>query len=766
MTSLDVRSVFLIVTPLLFLLGAVSGIFLGRLNRPAGTQGALTGALLGGLAAAGGAIAFWQQPMTHGRTILTLVAALPGGASEQTFPELTFSVYVDRLAAFFLLLTGVLSALVALYSFVWLAGKPRPHRIAGIYNLFVLAALILLVGNNVYLFLLALESLTLTFSYLALYRHDTLLATTDEPSLRGAAAPKQSLVSIKIASSQNPLLAMTSQLPSSEQTREMTTAKLAFKVYLIFSHVGVVFVTAALLLLALAARSFDFDALRGLNLVDQPALAGAIFLLALAGFGIKGGFVGAHPWVAIVHPYSPTTTHALTLGFIIKVSAFYLLLRVLFEFLQPVQAWWGWLVLLVAGLTALVGVFDALTGRDLKTALANHSVENIGIILGGIGVALMFTADGQDARAPLVSLGLVASLYHMLNHAVFKGLLYLGTGAIENRTGTVMLEKLGGLMRRYPWTATTFLVGAAAIAGFPPFNGFISEWLTLQALFAGLTAHTASGPLPWSAASLLAALLMLGTAFGLTALAFTKIAGEALLGAPRDVQVANQAKTGDVPWPMRSVLVLLALLCLLLGLFPGAVVRPLALIAQDLGGSAVAWPSSPITALTLAVPLDNSPDLYTARLDLAPLLLLAAAPLTIAGMATLRIRRAQRGPVWNCGTPYTAETMQMTGGAFAFLVWERFGGRRRSAGVPAMGGQPQATRRREENLVLWRLPLSATHYVVEFFRLYLDSAATGGLNAAQRFGDWFQGGDIRRYLGYLFAIFALSLAIALSVGSK
>jgi NADH:ubiquinone oxidoreductase subunit 5 (subunit L)/multisubunit Na+/H+ antiporter MnhA subunit len=385
-----------------------------------------------------------------------------------------------------------------------------------------------------------------------------------------------------------------------------------------------------------------------------------------------------------------------------------------------------------------VGVFYAITSRDLKTALSNHSVENFGIILAGLGLALLLS--GTNPSPALSCLALTAALYHLLNHTVFKGLLYLCTGAIERQTGTVLMEELGGLMRRLPWTSAAFLVGAVAIAGFPPLNGFVSEWLTLQVIFAsqGLfaTVH------PWMVVGVFGALLMLAMAFGLTALAFVKISGETLLGAPRRPELLAQARPGDVPWNMRLPLVILALLCLLLGLLPGLVVDQLAQISQELLNTPLEGVATTPTSLSLRL------DGYSAQISMLPLLILAALPLLLATLLTMRHRRGQkRGPLWNCGAAYRPEAMQITGGAFAFLTWEWAGEQQSAVPPPA-------------ELVPWRLHLSGTRYVSERFRRTINIAVERLLIASERFGNWFQGGDIRPYLGYLFIVFILALIVS------
>jgi hydrogenase-4 component B len=713
-TLSDLKIFTLLITGL-FVAGGISGLFLGRLDRKLGARLALTCAMGGSILAAYEAVGFWfwWQPGDEGELIVRLVSALPTG-----FPPISLDLFVDRLATFFLLLTGLLSAGVALYSFVWLEDKKEQHRIAGVYNYFVLFTLLLVVVNNVYLFLVCLECMTLAFSYLALYRHNVLLVSHKREAAE-----------------------------SGEIREEIAEAKLAFRAYLVFSHIGVVFVTAALILLALPAGDLSFDVLRKSSQGVGPVLASGVFLLGLIGLGIKGGFAPAHPWVSIVHPKSPTTTHALTLGLVIKVSSFYMLIRLFFEFLPPGPWWWGWLVLLLAGLTALVGVFYAITSRDLKTALSNHSVENIGIILAGVGLALLLSARNLNFPSSLAGLALIAGLYHLLNHTVFKGLLYLCTGAIENRVGTVKLEELGGLIHRFPWTSVTFLIGAIAIAGFPPLNGFISEWLTVQVIFASQGFFT--DVQPWVVIGLFGTLLMLGTAFGLTALAFVKIVGEALLGMPRRPEFLIQEKRGDVPWKMRGVLLLLAVLCLLLGIFPGLVVNQLALIPQELM-LLEASPAFGTSATSLVLNFaETEGPVYTARLFILPLLVLAALPLALGILVSMRRGRRTRGPLWTCGTAYRPEAMQITGGAFAFLTWEWAGEKGETSSGAGMLS--------EGDRIPWRLSLSETRHVREGFRRIINAAVNWLLRASGRFGDWFQGGDIRQYLGYLFVVFILAL---------
>src|SRR5205814_1234171 len=213
----------------------------------------------------------------------------------------------------------------------------------------------------------------------------------------------------------------------------------------------------------------------------SPAVRAAVFLLALVGFGSKAGLVPLHVWLPLAHPAAPSHVSALMSGVMIKMGV-YGLLRVGLDLLGGGPAWWGGLVLAAGALSALLGVLYALMEHDLKRLLAYHSIENIGIIFMGLGAAIIFL---HTAHPVLATLALIAGLYHTINHASFKALLFLGAGAVAHATHTRNMEEMGGLAKRMPQTALFFLVGAVAISALPPLNGFVSEWLTYQALLQG-----------------------------------------------------------------------------------------------------------------------------------------------------------------------------------------------------------------------------------------------------------------------------------------
>lgn len=347
----------------------------------------------------------------------------------------------------------------------------------------------------------------------------------------------------------------------------------------------------------------------------------AIALTALAGMGTKAGVMPLHSWLPRAHPIAPAPVSALMSGVMIKI-AIYGLVRVLVDWLGVLPLWFGVLVLALGALSAVGGVVYALFQHDLKRLLAFHSIENVGIIVLGLGACLLLRARGADTWA---ALALAAALLHTLNHAVFKSLLFLGAGAFERAVGSLELDRLGGLLRRMPWTGGAFLVGSLAIAGVPPFNGFASEWLTLQALV-----HVpVYGGLGDGLAGALALAALAATA-ALAVFCFVKVVGLVLLGPPRRASVADAT---EAPAPMRAAVVALAAACVALGVVPGLLVATLARLAP--------WPASVHTTLALRLPGTGS--LPTVGIALALGLLV---PL----LFVLRGKRvAAPAPTWVCG---------------------------------------------------------------------------------------------------------------------
>ncbi len=386
--------------------------------------------------------------------------------------------------------------------------------------------------------------------------------------------------------------------------------------YVGVTHLGGAGTWIAVLLLAHAGAVGGSQALS-----SGSGLQIAIALTALIGMGTKAGVMPLHVWLPRAHPIAPAPVSALMSGVMIKV-AIYALVRVLVDWVGVLPLWFGVLVLGVGALSAVGGVTYALFEHDLKRLLALHSIENIGIIVLGIGACLVLRARGADQWA---AFALGAALLHTVNHAVFKALLFLGAGAFERAVGSLEIDRLGGLLRRMPWTGAGFLLGAMAIAGVPPLNGFASEWLTLQALLhVSVYSNVAAG---MAGAIALAALAMTAA---LAVFCFVKVAGLVLLGQPRREAVARAV---EAPWPMRGAVVFLAGGCIVLGVAPGLLFGPLVGLAP--------WPASAPTQLGLHLPGTGSLPTPGIALVLAALM---------AGLVLLRGKRsAAPAPSWACG---------------------------------------------------------------------------------------------------------------------
>ena len=641
-----------------------------------------------------------EQTIFHGA--LGPIFNLPINKIENTATatiSIFFTYRIDKLSAFFLLVTGIVASAVVIYSFSWLEDKQGDRRIAGTLNLFLLFTWFVLIVNDGFFFIIALECLSLIFGYLTLYKHNLLVAK-GEPS----------------------------------NAEEIKQAKLAFKSYMIFNHIGIMLVLIGVLILSCRGDySLNFDSYR-ISHNTSTQFNAFVFGLVFIGFGIKSALYPFHSWMALTHPYLPTNIHSMVSSVIIKVAGIYGLLRFIYEFL-PREPWEGPIILIIAACTALVGVFNALISHDLKTALANHSVENIGIILAGIGLNLSLGGN----KFPGAYLALLASLYHLMNHSIFKSLLFMCTGAIEKLTGTVALEKLGGLIHSHRGVAILFIVGSVAISGFPPFNGFISEWLLLQAFLSGLSNGQ---PSTWVLISMVIALTMLSLSFGLTALAFSKICGEVLLGRPRENQQSKNQRTSAQMWVPMSVF---ALICLLLGLFPGTVVKQLSFITERI--IRVVGKSTTVNIVPALV--DNI------VLPILLMLLFSVALIFILYRYLKKGLMKVDNPSWNCGIAYQPATMRITGSAYGSLLWERFSKKLTQSEITNEQTDSQ-------DVIPWQIFMSTARFVIEGSRYRINKVAKTVIRASNQFGSKFQNGDIRSYVIYLYVLFlAILIAIPL-----
>src|SRR6202043_1623336 len=386
-------------------------------------------------------------------------------------------------------------------------------------------------------------------------------------------------------------------------------------------------------------------------------LAALALILVLIGAGSKAGLVPLHVWLPLAHPAAPSHVSALMSGVMTKVAV-YGFIRIVFDLAGAPAWWWSTVVLALAGITCVMGVLYALMQHDLKRLLAYHTVENIGIIFIGLGLALAFKTHGMIFAA---ALALTAALFHVFNHSLFKSLLFFGAGAVLTATGERDMEHLGGLIHRMPQTAFVFLIGCVAISALPPLNGFVSEWLTFQAILL-------SPQLPsWGLKFLVPAVgALLALAAALAAACFVRAFGITFLGRPRQPQAA-QAKETD-RWSLAAMFVLAAV-CLMAGILPGYFIDALAPVVTGFVGermplqSGIDWHS--------IVPIAESRSSYNGLL----VFLFIAISGTFAALAIHRLASAalRRGPAWDCGYPDASPATQYTAGSFAQPIRRVFG---------------------------------------------------------------------------------------------
>jgi len=506
-------------------------------------------------------------------------------------PLLAFAIRLDPLASFFVLTISLAGLAASIYAMGYLKefhGRVSVAALAALTNGFLLSMTLVVIADNGFFFLIAWELMSLASYFLVVTEH------------------------------------------------EKADVRYAGFFYLVMTHVGTAFVIFTYLILFQSAGSFSFDAFRHPEQALPEGMRTLVFLAALFGFGTKAGIVPLHVWLPYAHPAAPSHISALMSGVMIK-TAIYALIRVYFDFLGgQFPWWWGFLVLLVGTLSAILGVMYALMEHDLKRLLAFHSVENIGIILLGIGAGMIFQTYGLKDFA---ALGLLAGLYHTINHAMFKALLFLGAGSLVYATHTRNMEEYGGLLRRMPWTGLFFLIGAVSISALPPTNGFVSEWLVFQTLFLSFQFPDLFLKLMLPIAAAILALT------GVLALAcFAKAFGISFLALPRS---AHARHAEEVPVAMRIGMGILALLCVGLGLAPMIVVPLLDRITAPLTGVSITdkvlaldgWALAPVNTEFSSV----SPPMLAAMLILTGLLGLALAFL-FGGHLVKRYYKT-----WGCG---------------------------------------------------------------------------------------------------------------------
>ncbi len=544
-----------------------------------------------------------------------LAAAWSGGSalllrtSEQVvlplgLPWLHFSLCLDPLAGFFLFVVGFITFIAACYGPGYVRQFIGTQLCIGTLTLFtglfVAGMLIVLLAADAFSFMLAWELMSVASYFLVVFQHH-------HPENRRAAF-----------------------------------------VYLLMAVVGGAFLLLAYGVLAGFSDGFSFAAMKGAEL--SPHWATIAFTLAFVGFGLKAGIVPLHVWLPLAHPVAPSHISALMSGVMLKVAV-YGFIRFVYDLLGTVTWQWGVVVLLVGSASAVLGVLYALMQHDLKRLLAYHSVENIGIIYIGLGLSMIFHATHH---LEIAALALIAALYHCLNHALFKSLLFFGAGAVLQESRQHDMEKMGGLIRRMPVTAFCFLIGCISISALPPFNGFVSEWLTFQAALQG----------PLLKSGILAAMLpvasaMLALTGALAAACFVKVYGIVFLGLPRSPEIL-EAK--DPSFGMRFSQTILALCCLGFGIFPTGVVRALNGIPENLLGAGLTSATdngwlwlTPVNPQTASY---GAPAVFFGILVSWLVVFIFLHPLR-------RDNRIRIAPPWDCGFGPLNSRMQYTASAFA-----------------------------------------------------------------------------------------------------
>lgn len=545
-----------------------------------------------------------------GLGLVPALRMLAGGRPEAihvpwAVPYGEFFLELDAMSAWFLVPTFVVSAAAAVYGVGYLAGSRSGKPLATVwchFNLLVAALVLVFLARNAVLFLVAWEVMAVASFFLVMFDDDR------------------------------------------------AEVRRAGWIYLVATHCGTAFLIAFFLGLGRGSGALDFD-LWARAPAGPPAGAGVLFLLAVVGFGAKAGFLPLHVWLPEAHPAAPSHVSAVMSGVMIKTGV-YGLLRAL-TFLGPPAAWWGWTLVLLGLAGALAGIAFAAAQSDLKRLLAYSSVENMGILTVGLGLGLLGVSQGQPA---LAALGFGGALLHVLNHALFKGLLFLGAGSVLHGTGVRSLDRLGGLLRRMPWTGLTFLVGGLALCGLPPFNGFVSEWL----LFLGAyRAVTVSDPVMAVAGAF--ALAGLGLVGGLAAAMVARSVGAVFLGEPRSEAAAQAHEAGAaLRWPM----VVLAAGCALIPLAAPWLVRAQGPILEVLT-------EAPVEALggTLSATASGLQAVAGVGLTFIPL----AGLVGLLRYVLLRNRPAHSAVTWDCGYARPTARMQYTASSFAQPFTRLFG---------------------------------------------------------------------------------------------
>jgi formate hydrogenlyase subunit 3/multisubunit Na+/H+ antiporter MnhD subunit len=518
-------------------------------------------------------------------------------------------VRLDALSSFFLAILGLAGAGISIFAAGYFrAGEgTAPGVMCLQYHIFLAAMAMVLVSDDAYVFMVSWELMALSSFFLVTTNH---------------------------------------RIPEIQR---------AGYLYLLVAHIGAIAILLCFGVLQANTGDYTFQNMRAQEL--SPFWASAAFLLALFGFGAKAGFLPLHIWLPEAHPAAPSPVSALMSGVMLK-TAIYGLLRVSFDLIAAPIWWWGVVALALGLLTALFGVVFAAAQVDMKRLLAYSSIENIGLLLMGLGLAIVFHAYSMNS---LAALAMTAMLLHCLNHALFKSLLFLGTGSVLHATQERNLGKLGGLLRYMPWVAWTTLVGVIASAGLPPSNGFVSEWLLLQSFLF-------TGGLPNPYLKMLVPIFAAGVALvaALAGYVMVKFFGVIFLGRPREERLTQAHDAGGFE---RLGMLWLTAGCVLIGIFPVPVIDLIDPIPFALVGRGLAQ-SGRVGDWLLLAPVSADRASYSA-------LVFVIATAVLVGFAFLLVRKLYHGRIrrstpWDCGYPMQTARMQDTAEGFGQPIRQIF----------------------------------------------------------------------------------------------
>jgi hydrogenase-4 component B len=666
-----------------YLAGVVGGLVCFRREKLAHAL-AFGAATIGGVCGVGAALGLLTRPDPSALS-LTLLPSL--------VPYVQFTVRLDALAAYFLLVVSTVTVALSLYSLGYahgFFGRKNVGALGAFYNGLLLATTLVFTAGNAFFFLIAWEIMALTAYCLVSFEHEQ------------------------------------------EETRR------AGVLYFVMSHIGTGCLILGFLLLFQASGGYGFDGFHALGGHLSEGKRNAAFLLFLVGFGVKAGIVPLHTWLPAAHPVAPSNVSAFMSGVLIK-TGIYGLARVFFDFLGEPPLWWGATVLAIGTVSAVLGVLYALMQHDLKRLLAYHSIENIGIILMGFGASLLFLHSGHPV---LATLALIAGLYHTINHAMFKALLFLGAGAVLHATHTRDMEHLGGLGRRMPKTAFFFLIGAVAISALPPLNGFVSEWLTYQSLLQGFGTTTSLFRLmfPLSGA-------MLALTGALAAACFVKAFGITFLAQPRSPHAANAQEAAPT---MLAGQALLTAVCVFLGLFPTVFLRLLDPVTGQLTGLQISSQLRTGNGLVLTGAAPDGGTVFTLGIAVLGVCLLVVP--WLLWLVFARGSKVRLGPTWDCGLKGLTPQMEYTATGFSKPIRMIF---------KALFRPRREVQREYDYSPYFTKTLRFEAHVEEVFETRIYRPANRLVLRLSRRMRALQAGSIQAYLIYIFLTLLLLLLFAL-----